>query len=825
MMSKDRHRSFLYFELLEPRRMLTVTLDSNGWYNVAPSADTRIVYVSSSSGLNTNDGLTPDTPLQTIGAGEQLIRDGSADWLLLKRGDTFNSGFDKWKISGRSSDEPLLIGAYGEGDRPLLNTGTTQGFFTDYGGNPVNNIAITGLHFIANTYDGRNGAYETAGIRLLRQGQNYLIQDMKIEGYKDNIVLQGDGTGLTNIEINRVISIDAFNHGNVGNGHAQGLYAYERTDGLTVERSFFDHNGWKDADAVATIFNHDLYINTGAKNVIVRNNIIARGANNGLLLRAGGTIQDNLFISNSVAGIVDNTDSTITGNVVLGSVPVPGVPQGVGFNVETDTSAYIANNIIAHDINSGTGGIAGISINNDAAHITVENNTVYDWRNGINNGGNRKITIRDNATQAPTDTTKPIMQNRFAANPATYTYSNNLYYSKKSKPFQVNGVDQTLASWISLTQESNAQFQKLNYVDPNRTIASYNATLGGEATTEAFLAAARNQNASWDPNLSAAAVGHYIRAGFAAAAPTGQISGNVFDDVTGDGIRDSFDTPLGAGITVYLDSNNDGQRQGNEPSTTTDSSGNFGFTNLADGTYYVRVDPAHGQASSTVKVIVAGGATYAGRDIGLTQTAPPIRIVSKFDSEKLISLTLAFNTDVSATLDRDDLQVINLITGAPADMSAFTFTESAPGAGTVASWSATTLANGNYRMTLPAAAVSSFGVGLTSDFTQNFALLNGDANRSGTVDITDFNVLASNFGKSGMTFSQGNFDFSADGKVTLQDFSVLASNFGKSLAPLSTAPDVQPSAMQTAIAQPAHSSKLPAVAKNKPDLLEDASLK
>jgi hypothetical protein len=121
--------------------------------------------------------------------------------------------------------------------------------------------------------------------------------------------------------------------------------------------------------------------------------------------------------------------------------------------------------------------------------------------------------------------------------------------------------------------------------------------------------------------------------------------------------------------------------------------------------------------------------------------------------------------------------------------------------------------------------VSSFGVGLTSDFTQNFALLNGDANRSGTVDITDFNVLASNFGKSGMTFSQGNFDFSADGKVTLQDFSVLASNFGKSLAPLSTAPDVQPSAMQTAIAQPAHSSKLPAVAKNKPDLLEDASLK
>jgi hypothetical protein len=798
MMSKDRHRSILYVELLEPRRMLTVTLDSDGWYNITPSADTRIVYVSSSTGLNTNDGLTPDTPLQTIGAGEQLIRDGSADWLLLKRGDTFNSGFDKWKISGRSSDEPLLIGAYGEGDRPLLNTGTSQGFFTDYGGSPVNNIAITGLHFIANTYDGRNGGYETAGIRLLRQGQNYLIQDMKIEGYKDNIVLQGDGTGLTNVEINRVISIDAFNHGNVGNGHAQGLYAYERTDGLTVERSVFDHNGWKDADAVATIFNHDLYINTGAKNVTVRNNIIARGANNGLLLRAGGTIQDNLFIGNSVAGIVDNTDSTITGNVVLGSVPVPGVPQGVGFNVETDTSAYIANNIIAHDMNSGTGGIAGIAINNDAAHITVENNTIYDWRNGINNGGNRKIAIRDNATQAPTDTTKPIMQNRFAANPATYFYSNNIYYSKKSKPFQVNGVDQTLASWISLTQETNAQFQKLNYVDPNRTIGSYNATLGGEATTEAFLDAARSQSSAWEANLSAAAVNSYIRAGFAAAADTGQIQGGVYDDIGGNGIRDGLDATLVvSGITVYLDSNRDGHRQGNEPATTTNASGLYSFSNLADGTYTVRIDPQNGQESASVNVQINGGSTYAGRDIGLTQTAPPIRVVSKFDATNALVITLAFNDDVSARLAREDLSVLNLTTSTPVDPASFSFTESAPGSGTLATWSATFLANGNYRATLPADSVSTSAGSPPADVTVDFYVLNADGDRNHVVNILDFNILALNFGKSGQAFSQGNYDRGADGKVDINDFNVLAQNFGKSLDPLPGAQDSSGSSQAT----------------------------
>src|SRR4051794_6721672 len=120
----------LMLEFLEPRRMLTVSLESNGWYNVAPSADSRIVYVSSSTGNDANDGLTPGTPVQNIALAKTLIRDGSADWLLLKRGDTFTGGFGTWTRSGRSAQEPILIGAYGDGDRPLLNTGTNEGILT-----------------------------------------------------------------------------------------------------------------------------------------------------------------------------------------------------------------------------------------------------------------------------------------------------------------------------------------------------------------------------------------------------------------------------------------------------------------------------------------------------------------------------------------------------------------------------------------------------------------------------------------------------------------------------------------------------------------------
>ena len=53
----------------------------------------------------------------------------------------------------------------------------------------------------------------------------------------------------------------------------------------------------------------------------------------------------------------------------------------------------------------------------------------------------------------------------------------------------------------------------------------------------------------------------------------------------------------------------------------------------------------------------------------------------------------------------------------------------------------------------------------------------GDANRDGTVDLTDFGILKQNFGLMPATWEQGNFD--DDPSVTLSDFGVLKENFGK----------------------------------------------
>jgi hypothetical protein len=62
--------------------------------------------------------------------------------------------------------------------------------------------------------------------------------------------------------------------------------------------------------------------------------------------------------------------------------------------------------------------------------------------------------------------------------------------------------------------------------------------------------------------------------------------------------------------------------------------------------------------------------------------------------------------------------------------------------------------------------------------------LYGDADLNRSVNLDDFNRLASNFGASPRRWSQGDFTF--DTLVNLDDFNRLASNFGLSVAPAAT---------------------------------------
>eukprot|EP01037_Dinobryon_pediforme_P018860 gene18860-19184_t len=75
------------------------------------------------------------------------------------------------------------------------------------------------------------------------------------------------------------------------------------------------------------------------------------------------------------------------------------------------------------------------------------------------------------------------------------------------------------------------------------------------------------------------------------------LSGTVFTDVNADGVKESADTPL-AGQTVQLLDGSGTPISGK--TTTTDASGNYSFTNLAPGSYSVKVTPAAGNTFSPV---------------------------------------------------------------------------------------------------------------------------------------------------------------------------------------------------------------------------------
>jgi hypothetical protein len=93
-----------------------------------------------------------------------------------------------------------------------------------------------------------------------------------------------------------------------------------------------------------------------------------------------------------------------------------------------------------------------------------------------------------------------------------------------------------------------------------------------------------------------------------AVGQTGTISGQIYNDVNGNGQQDPGDTGL-AGWTVFLDTNNNGKLDPGEVSTTTDANGNYSLGELGAGTYHVREVTPSGWLQTTVSQDVTLAAT------------------------------------------------------------------------------------------------------------------------------------------------------------------------------------------------------------------------
>jgi len=198
----------------------------------------------------------------TISAGIALLRATSADWLLLKMGDTFsNQDFlSACKLNGISATAPLLFSYYGSGNRPLVEP-TGNGYMTSgstecAGGG--NYIAFIGIEFYAPGRDPGNAAYnytaaatDVWGIYLINSPNVmtwFLIEDCKFSFFGHNVDLEpfdGGNTFLTrrNIILN-AWSPNAYTYRT--SNRAQGMYTNNGTanGAETTYQNLFDSNGW-----------------------------------------------------------------------------------------------------------------------------------------------------------------------------------------------------------------------------------------------------------------------------------------------------------------------------------------------------------------------------------------------------------------------------------------------------------------------------------------------------------------------------------------------------------------------------------------------------
>jgi hypothetical protein len=91
-------------------------------------AGATATYYFSTSGSDSNDGLSPASPKQSLGLIPNLINGSGGDGnrALLKRGDVWHTFDLVWDFSGKSGSpaSPMLIGAYGDTSvsRPVVST-------------------------------------------------------------------------------------------------------------------------------------------------------------------------------------------------------------------------------------------------------------------------------------------------------------------------------------------------------------------------------------------------------------------------------------------------------------------------------------------------------------------------------------------------------------------------------------------------------------------------------------------------------------------------------------------------------------------------------
>ncbi len=431
----------------------------------------------------------------------------------------------------------MVLGSYGIGSRPTIRTGSSSGLTTGKSSRPeVDYLAIMGIRFWADARDPSVTATPAAssnptGLSFLARSNDILVENCLLQDYAVDVNLQNYFGRLQNVSLRRNVILDAY----ATTTHAQGLYA-TGVDGLALDGNLFDHNGYNDSvpGAGATVYSHDAYLSADNTACVITSNIFSRAAGYGLQARSGGIVQNNLFLNDPIGmsfGIVNGGKTTpggvtgiVSGNVFIGGANIASIREGQGLvigNIKPGAGAIISDNIFTQSISNALPAIMltagqGQSDPRDSVGINdlqINHNTVYAWTSGIDieaatPGGTglmafNRVSFTNNQFENLPDTS---LRQHDAWYTGQETWTGNSYYN--------SGL------WVVKTQRVAPQGTVLAnpfaFVDPTRSITSYDQTLGGPGTVDDFITRARQSSAqNWFAALEGPAAAAYISTGFA----------------------------------------------------------------------------------------------------------------------------------------------------------------------------------------------------------------------------------------------------------------------------------------------------------------------
>lgn len=248
-----------------------------GWTAFEPASDTVIVYISTSVGDDSYDGLSPDPgpggagPVATLDRAKELVRPNSADWLLFRRGDTFEDlGILFRDQGGRSPAEPFVISSYGESEaQPIIN-----GFFFPFR-DDAPNYAIMHLSF-------------GPGSLVVGRGDNGLVEGNAFQG----------GLHAIGISAGKIVNNLVLRRNTVRETDDSGFYL-SHINGLLVEENVFYRPSINSP-------NHAMYLPlAGSSDYVVKDNLIYMGQDIGhaILMRTGGVAEGNIIADFGWSGI------------------------------------------------------------------------------------------------------------------------------------------------------------------------------------------------------------------------------------------------------------------------------------------------------------------------------------------------------------------------------------------------------------------------------------------------------------------------------------------------------------------------------------------